>query len=243
VRPASHLGAIHSYERALVTIAGVFERDLGFPPFPVTLEFHPDREAFEAALLESGYDPALAKNTANTMAAVGGHRQVLVNESVLVPLSWPSRVAMLAHELTHTLQYEWGGGVRGASDQWLREGFAEAISARVIERLGALPRDAMRRQKLDELRAMSRDRVPRLDEMATFPDWVEVNRRTGVAPYAYAFLAADHLIERHGTTAVVRYFELFASPGDRRQNFRTAFGEDLASFEEALLAQLAAHLR
>ena len=240
VRPASRMDGIVSYDRAASTIAAVFERDLGFPSFPVTLHFFPGREAFQAALLQSGYDPALAKDTAGTMGAVGGHRQVLLNESILVPLSWPARVYMLAHELTHSLQYEWGGGVRGASDQWLREGFAESVTGRVLERLGATTLERVRQQKRDEFRGMNRARLPRLDEMATFPAWVEVNSRRDAAPYtyAYAFLAADFLIERHGMAAVIGYFKLFARSADRRVNFRAAFGEELSSFEEALHAHL-----
>jgi len=240
IRAASHVHEITSYDRAAVTIAQIFERDLGFPAFPATLRFYPGRASFEAALLGSGYDPALAKDTARTMGAIGGHRQVLLNESTLLPLTWPARVGMLAHELAHSLQYEWGGGVRGASDQWLREGFAEWVAARVLERLGAIGMSDVRRQKRQDVRRMGRARVPRLDAMATFETWVAINDQLGAAPYAYAFLGADVLIERHGTAAVVRYFELFAQSADRRRNFQAAFGEDLASFEAALRTALRA---
>lgn len=235
LRPASDIYAITSYERAAATIAAAFERDFGFGSFPVTLHFYPGRDAFEAALLQSGYDPSLARDTARTMSAVGGHRQVLLNESMLLPLSWPGRVGLLAHELTHSLQYEWGGGVRGASDQWLREGFADWITARILARLGATTIERVREQKREEVRTLDRSRIPRLDAMATFPEWVEANSRFEGAPYAHALLAVDFLIDRHGTAAVVRYFELFARSGDRRENFRAAFGEDLSAFEEALL--------
>lgn len=238
VRPASHIDAITSYDRAVATIAAVFERDLHFAPFPVVVRFYPGHGEFEAALLESGYDAALARDTARTMGAIGGYRQVLLNESTLLQLAWPGRVGMLAHELTHSLQYEWGGGVRGRSDQWLREGFAEWIAGRVLERLGAVTFEAIRQQQRQEFRTMTRTRIPRLDEMATFPSWVEVNGRRGVTAYAYAFLAVDSLIERHGLPAVIRYFELFARSADRTRNFRAAFGEDISAFETWLLGHL-----
>ena len=238
VRPASSIDAISSYERAAVTVASIFEQDLEFPSFPVTLHFFPGRGPFEAALLESGYDADLARDTAGSMAAIGGHRQVLLNESTLVALTWPARVGMLAHELTHSLQYEWGGGVRGASDQWLREGFAEWVTARVLERLGAITLEQVRRQKRDDFRRVDRARVPRLEVMATFPEWVAINQELNAAPYAYAFLAADFLVERYGLPAVIRYFELFARSGDRARNFRAAFGENVSSFEDALLEHL-----
>jgi hypothetical protein len=57
LRPASDLHPITSVERAAVTIAAVFERDLDFAPFPVTLHFHPG----VPALLQSGYDAVLAR--------------------------------------------------------------------------------------------------------------------------------------------------------------------------------------
>jgi hypothetical protein len=44
---------------------------------------------------------------------------------------------LLAHELTHTVQYELGGGHRGTSDQWLREGFAGVRRATIVDRYRA----------------------------------------------------------------------------------------------------------
>jgi hypothetical protein len=238
IRPVSRIDAISDYDRAVATIFEIFRRDLGFPAFPVTFQFYPERRAFEAALLAVGYDAALARDTANAMGAIGGYRRVLLNESTLVPLSWPARVGLLAHEMTHSLQYEWGGGVRGRSDQWLREGFAEWVAIRVLERLGAVSLDDVRRQRRDELRRIRRARAPALDELATFPQWVAVSSRSGAAPYAHAFLAVDSLIERHGINAIAQYFRLFVLSQDRATNFRIAFGDDLATFESALGAQL-----
>lgn len=34
--------------------------------------------------------------------AIGGHRGVLLNEAKLAPRSWIDRVALFAHELTHS---------------------------------------------------------------------------------------------------------------------------------------------
>lgn len=234
---ARHVHEISSYDRAATAILQVFERDLGFPAFPANLRFYPGRAAFEAALLDSGYDPALARVTAGTMSAIGGYRQVLLNESALYDLSWPARVGMLAHELTHSLQYEWGGGVRGMSDQWLREGFAEWVAARVLEQLGAIRLEDVRRRKREEVRRMGGARLPRLDEMAGFEAWVTINDALNAAPYTYAFVAADLLVERHGVPAVIRYFQLFARSPNRVRNFELAFGESLAAFEGALRAQ------
>lgn len=229
---------IRSYEDALAAIAAVFERDLGFRAFSATLRLCPDTHSFEAALVSVGYEPPFARETARVMAAVGGHRGVLLNEQTLVPMSWPTRVGLLAHELTHTFQYELGGGRRGTSDQWLREGFAEWVAMRVLDRLGAARAADFRRGRLRRLRATRAADAPRLDEMITFRQLVALAARDDIAPYAQAFLAADLLVERHGLPAVVRYFELFATSRDRLGNFAAAFGESLPAFESALRQHL-----
>jgi hypothetical protein len=226
---------IASYTQAAAAIAAVFERDLRFKTFPARLQLWSDRGGFETALVKAGYEASFARETARVMAAVGGYRAVLLNEAALMPLAWPERVGLLAHELTHTFQYELGGGQRGASDQWLREGFAEWVAMRVLDRLRfATPAD-YRRAKLRQLRATSPAKAPRLDEMATFPQLVALAARGDIAPYAQAFLAVDLLIERHGLPAVVRYFELFAASDDRAGNFAAAFGHDVEAIESALL--------
>ncbi len=229
---------IGSYEQASAAIAAAFEHDLRFPAFTATLRLFPDARRFEAALLDVGYEPPLARDTARVMAGVGGHRGVLLNESMLARMSWPDRVALLAHELAHTLQYELGGGRRGASDQWLREGFAEWVAMRVLARLETMRPADYRRIKVEQLRATSAAKAPRLDDMATFPQLVALASRDDIAPYAQAFLAVDLIIERHGLPAVIRYFELFATSDDRRGNFVVAFGEDLDAFEAVLRPRL-----
>jgi hypothetical protein len=228
---AASASDISSYDGALATIAAIFEQDLRFPRFTATLELFPGRLAFERKLLDVGYDPALAERTARVMAAIGGRGAVLIDADKLAPMPWPDRVALLAHELTHTLQYELGGGIRGASEQWLREGFAEWVAMRVLDRLRVVAAVDYRNRRLRELRATSRSRAPRLEDMAAFPQFVTLASRDDIAPYAQAFLSVDALIERHGMAAVIRYFALFAASQDRTGNFTAAFGEDLPAFE------------
>jgi hypothetical protein len=238
VHPAETVGAIFDYRVAGASVLHLFESAFGFASFPVTFYFCPGERGFEATLLETGYDAALARQTAQNMSAVGGHRRVFLNESALDRLEWPGRVASLAHELGHSLEYEWGGGVRGASDQWLREGFAEWLANQVMDRLGGDRFSDVRGRYRRELRATRTSNAPRLDEMATFRQWVMLGGRRDIAPYAQSLLAVDFLIERHGLPAVVDYFERFARVQDREGNFRAAFGEDLPSFERAVRAHL-----
>ena len=238
LRPVSRLEQIFDYRTAAATVASVVDRELGVPPFPITLRFYPHRDAFEKALLEVGYDAPLARSTARIMTAVGGHRGVLLNDEKFGSLPWPDRVALLAHELGHSLQYELGGGRRGTSDQWLREGFADWLSIRVLERLDGVSMTAFRRERHRELRAAGRSRTPSLADLRTFRQWVQAGERHGATPYALSFLAVDFLLERHGVQAVLGYFKRFAASEDRAGNFHSAFGQDLDSFQAALAARL-----
>jgi hypothetical protein len=237
-RPVTRLDEVFDYRTAAATVAWIFEHDLGFPPFPATFKFYPHREAFEQALLDVGYDPALAGSTAKTMTAVGGHRAVLLNGATLGSKPWADRIALLAHEFGHSLQYELGGGRRGTSDQWLREGFADWLSIRVAERLEIVTMAAVRRERLRQLQSAGRSRTPSLADLVTFPQWVRAGERQGAQMYALSFLAVDQLLERHGVAAVVNYFKRFAESQDRIAHFRDTFGEDIESFEASLSATI-----
>lgn len=237
VRPVVHVSAVISDEVALATMVAVVERDLGVSVLPVTYHFYPRREAFVAAVIKSGHDAAYADMAAGRVPAIAGYGHVLVNDGRL-SLEWPDRLFTFSHEFTHCLQYKLARGFRSTSDQWLREGFADLVAARVLDRLGARPIETTRRQKLEQLLATDRSRAPRLETLLTFADWVAVTARPGVAPYAQAFLAVDALVERHGVPAVVRYFAAFATSEDRVANFHAVFGQDLRTFESALDATL-----
>jgi hypothetical protein len=237
LRPVMRLDHIYDYRTAAATVAWIFDRDLGFTPFPTTFRFYPHQEAFEKALLDAGYDEALARATSRTMTAVGGYRGVLLNDGKFSLLEWSERVAMLAHEMGHSLQYELGGGRRGASDQWVREGFADWLSIRVLERLDGISMQDGRRARHRDFES-GRSRAPRLRELVTFPQWVRAGEQHGRAMYGLSFLAVDFLLERHGVPAMLDYFRRFAASDDRAANFRAAFGEDLETFEAALSARL-----
>jgi hypothetical protein len=232
----SRLDQVFDYRTAAATVVWSAEHPLGFPSFPITFRFYPNRDAFEKALIDVGYDAAFARTPANAMRAVGGHRAVLLNERSFTALPWPDRVATLAHEMGHSLQYELGGGRRGASDQWLREGFADWLAISVLERLDDVSMPDIRRTRQNEVRAAGRSKVPRLADLVTFRQWVHAGERHGATMYSLSFVAVDLLIERHGVPALVGYFKRFAASDDRLGNFRDSFGEDVESFEAALMA-------
>ena len=235
---------IATYDEALVSIAAIMTNELGLPPLRASLHFYPDRTAFRSALEADGYPPDFARQTASTLSAVSGFQRVLINDQSMEEVGWLFRVALLAHELTHTLQYEFGGGSRGTSDQWLREGFAEWVEVEVLVRLGFTTRLEARRVMVNRLRDAGLQRLPTLSQLVTFPDWVAVVERFGQeAVYGHAMLAAEFLLERQGLPAAISYFELFRASDDRLANFRRAFGQDLRQFETDFSARLATLLR
>jgi len=235
---------IGSYDEALVSIAAVMTDQLGLPPLDASILFYPDRDAFRTALEATGYTPDFARETAATLTAVSGHRRVIVNDRAMEDVGWLFRIALLAHELTHTLQYTFANGVRGTSDQWLREGFAEWVEVEVLVRLGFTSRPQAQRVLLGRLREARIERLPELSQMVTFPDWVSLAQQVGQeALYGHAMLAAGFLLDRHGLQAAIDYFEMFATSDDREDNFRRAFGQDLRAFETEFSARLTQMLR
>jgi hypothetical protein len=235
---------ITTYDEATASIAAVMTGQLGLPSLHASLYFYPNRDALRAALEGEGYPPDFARQTAETLTAVSGFKRVLINDRAMEDVGWLFRVALIAHELTHTLQYEFAGGTRGTSDQWLREGFAEWVEVEVLVRLGFTTRGDARRVLRDRVRDAGMDRWPPLSRMVTFPEWVDLVQRFGQeALYGYAMLAAEYLVERHGLSAAIGYFESFGASDDRVANFRRAFGQDLTEFEAAFATRLATMLR
>ena len=231
--PARHMEQVGSYPEAVATGIYIMERELGLPRPQARFVFVPDDQTFEAQLLQIGYPEDLARNASQLMTAIGGHRAVLVNEQRLSRQPWPGRMVTLAHELTHVLQYELGGGTRGTSAQWLREGFAEWVAMRVMATLGQIDPLAVRREAIMRVRAAApAEQFARLDALATFPAWVDQSRRpAGSRLYDFALIGATALVERHGLDAVLGYFRRFAARQDPAANFLDAFGETERAFE------------
>jgi hypothetical protein len=235
--------AAWDYPAAFAAIVSALERQIGVPRLDVNLLLFPDRRSFEAGLIASGHDPDSARRVSAAFQAVGSADVVLANEGSFHGLTWRDRVQLIAHELVHSVQYRLGGGRRGTSEQWLREGFAELVSIQVVEQLELGEAASLRAQFIgrhaDFLRtaaAASRPPVP-FAELSTFAQWTAAQPRAGIPLYLQAFVAAEWLVERHGPEAVVRYFSLFAASQERAGNFEQAFGCSLADFDRAFGAR------
>jgi len=230
--PASLERGLDDYPAALDAIMNAFEQALGLPRADVKLILFPNRRSFEEGLLTTGYPPELARS-ASEFAAIGGARAVFVNAGVVDRFDRTRRVQLVAHELVHSLQYRFGGGTRGASEQWLREGFADWVSCRVTAHLGLASIDSLREGVLAPLAGARFGLLPApLDKLVTFPQWVDAQRRYEAPLYAQAFLAVELLIEMRGVPAVIDYFERFKTTKDNEGAFTDAFGLERAAFDK-----------
>ncbi len=221
---------LDAYPSAVAAIMEAFEQALGLPRADVNLVLFPNRRSFEEGLLETGYPPELARS-ASAFAAIGGAREVFVNAEIVDRFARDRRVQLVAHELVHSLQYRFGGGTRGASEQWVREGFAEWVSFRVTEHLGLASFESQREDLLAPLSQAPFGLSPApLERLVTFPQWVDAQRAYDAPLYAQAFLAVELLIELRGVPALVSYFERFSTPTDYQSAFTEAFGVDRNAF-------------
>jgi len=242
VPPAGETAAasrdIRDYPAALAAVADAFEREFQLPRPQVTVVLFPNRRSFEEGLLTIGYAPEFARQSAMAFRAIGGATGVLVNDGALRGARWPDRVQLLAHELVHCVQYRFANGVRGTSEQWLREGFAEIVSMQVVERLGLGRYRRLREALLDPLADVRPGTLPvPLARISTFPEWAAAQGRYEVPLYSQAFVAAELLHEQHGSEAIVRYFRLFGTSMDKDANFTQAFGMTLAQFDREFMAR------
>ena len=139
---------------------------------------------------------------------------------------------LLAHELAHTVQYRLAGGVRGTSEQWMREGFADYVACTITARLGFGSFDRLRESVLAPLQDVPVDAHPApLRDLRTFPEWIRAQTRYRIPLYVQAYLAAELLIEDKGLEAMRGYFEASRPQTDPDANFSGVFGMRLDRFE------------
>lgn len=222
------------YHATLARVVEALEDELGLPRIDVALVLFPSRKAFELGLAHIGYSPELAR-AASAFHAIAGAKAVLMNAGAVDGFDEARRTRLIAHELVHSLQYRFSGGTRGASEQWLREGFAEWVACRVTARARLGSFASLRDEVFRPFAGVPVGLPPvPLDRLVTFQQWVEAQRRYDAPVYVQAFLGAELLIERHGVPAVVTYFERFQATTEHERAFRESFGLDRAEFERLL---------
>ncbi|HOC17156.1 MAG TPA: hypothetical protein PKK95_02755 [Vicinamibacterales bacterium] len=232
--PRHRLPTIRTYRWAAAAALSVVERELRLPLRGEIVLFS-SAEAFRDELAGDGrHAPLPPASSLPTMVGVSTADRICLNLCRLHPHDWPVRIAALAHEMAHVAQYQLAGGRRMGTEQWLREGMAEWVGARVLEVLGEETVASRVEAVRGHLRQAScRSALPRLSDLVSADSWVQLVGEDLEDPmYDVSLVAAAELIDRHGFGALVDYFERFASLDDRRANFRAVFGEDPRVFEE-----------
>jgi hypothetical protein len=261
-KPRGH--QISDYPEALSSIASVMAGDLGLPAVEGTVTLYPNSTALESALalelerdfremaeiIEKQLGPQAkerfranqeegialaARQHATTAVAVTLHKRILVNELLFLRrYSWPERIRVLAHELTHTVEKAFVNGRVTTTDHWMMEGFADWVSYKVLDSLGLDTFAKSRERSVNKIsNARQYQTFPLLSQLARRTDWNTWGRALGhEATYGQAFMAVDFLIDQKGLPAVIEYFRLFGKVRDRERNFATAFAEPLSSFEQ-----------
>ncbi len=260
IDPRARAGPAHTatpttYQSAVRAIATVMVAELGLPlPQEFTLFVYPTRAAYAEGLAGTGDMSARrAAEIASYSVALGQHHRLFVNDEALRGARRRVWLAVVAHELTHMAQFELSGGQRGTSEQWLREGMADWVAVRVLERLGEDTLSRRRERALGAvaraLRALRDDPVDPgspldLVELGQPPGWEARHFRPGGrTTYPLAFLLTDALVRRSGFEGLIAYFRAFAGADDRFGHFQQAFGLSVAEFEAQALGQLREEVR
>jgi hypothetical protein len=244
VSPAASPREAGSSTRAEATVREVAAliRDLGLPvPPDVAVHVYGSRHVFEQGLIRDGnISPVRAAELSTFAVGVGKRRQLLLQEDAMATPR--ERLRLIAHELTHVAQIELTQ-TEGRAEQWMAEGMAEWVAFAVLERLGfdtVRSRRAHARLAVRDHPAVVEARLD-LQTLGTPRGFTTRHLRQGsLVTYQLAFIMTDHLIARDGFEQVVEYFRAFATTVDRHGNFRRAFGQTLAEFEEEVLARIAA---
>ncbi|MBI4607475.1 MAG: hypothetical protein HY726_00520 [Candidatus Rokubacteria bacterium] len=225
-------------------IAAVMVGELGLPlPRQFTVFVYPTRSEYEQGLVREGtLSPTRAAEIAEYSVGLGQHRRLFVNDEAFRGGCRSAWLGVVAHELTHAAQYELSGGRRGRSEQWLREGMADWVTFRLLERLGEGTFAGHRKGAM----AIVRQALPVLQErpldlvdLGRPAGWeAQALRTNGRLAYQLAFLLTDDLIRHQGFDRLLEYFRSFADSDDRLRHFQQAFGLSVAEFGQDALRRI-----
>jgi hypothetical protein len=237
--PDSGLRVPAAHRAAVEEIITVMRGDLGLPvPEQVSVFVYDSRAAFRDGLVDEGY---VATDRVNEIASFAAGlarpgRVLLHARATRGQLEWRR---LIAHELTHVVQFGLAGG-DGRADQWLAEGVAERVAFDVLERLGLQSLAERRARALSGARKHPGFARGRLDlaALGSPREFTLRHQRDGsLETYQLSFLMADYLVGRFGLDGVLDYFRACRRL-ERERAFVAAFGQPVAQFEAEVLSYL-----
>ena len=227
------------HRAAVEEIVTIMRSEMALPlPERVSVFVYDSRAAFREGLMDEGYVAADRVNEIASFAAglARPGRVLLHAKATRGRLEWRR---LIAHELTHVVQFNLAGG-DGRADQWLAEGVAERIAFDVLERLGLDSVGERRARALSGARKHPGFAAGRLDlaALGSPREFTLRHQRDGsLETYQLSFLMADYLVKRDGLTTVLEYFRN-CRVMDRDRAFARAFGQSIPQFEREVLAYL-----
>jgi hypothetical protein len=225
--------------RAVVEEVMTVMRDLGLPMLAeVDVHVYDTRADFRRGLIEQAYvRPDRVDEIAAFAAGLARPGRVLLHSKAAKGRREWRR--LVAHELTHVVQFGLAGG-DGRADQWLTEGLAERVAFEVLERLDLDSLAQRRTHALAAARQHPGFAAGRVDLIALGSprEFTLRHQRDGsLATYQLSFLMADYLVARAGLPAVLDYFRQCRTL-DRERAFSQAFGQPVQAFEAEVLRHL-----
>ena len=228
-----------AHRAAVEEIISVMRERLELPiPENVSVYVYDSRSAFRDGLLDEGYvAPDRVNEIASFAAGLARPGRVLLHaKATRGRLEWRR---LIAHELTHVVQFNLAGG-DGRADQWLAEGLAERIAFDVLETMGMDSVADRRDRALAGARKHPGFATGRLDlaALGSPREFTLRHQRDGsLETYQLSFLMADYLVKRDGMATVLDYFRN-CRVMDRDHAFAKTFGQPIQQFEKEVLTYL-----
>ena len=212
----------------MAAIMTVCSKDLGLPVVePFYLHLYQDANAYAAYTY--GF-ARLREDIVRITLAVPQENRLHINMERARGQSWGTLLRLLAHEYGHNVEYVLIGSTRAWS-QWIREGFADWVAAKVMDSLGWESYSSSLSRAQRELSRYGSS-LPRLSQIENTADWLRAldQPKGKVGTYDLAFLAVHRLIEKRGAAGMMDYFQSEDFPG--------SFGLTWSDFERELQGAL-----
>jgi hypothetical protein len=212
---------------AIAAIVTVCTRDLELPPVePLYVHLYRDIDSYT---YYTGKFFTTQENKPRLTLAVPHENQLHISLATARGQVWGALLRVLAHEYGHNIEYVLSAGA--SVPRWISEGFAEWVSAKVMDKLGWESYASSLGRAEREL-SRYEYHPPLLSDLESDGGWsgVSAQAKGRVGTYDLAFLAVDRLIEKKGAPAMMDYFEA--------KNFAASFGRSQDEFERAMSAEL-----
>lgn len=202
-------GAERDAQTAAVRLQQFFTRHLGMSlDRDVRIIIVADREAYvEANIREYKVSEEEAERRARTTRAWSQGRVIIQNagDATLVR-NQRERIFNIAHELVHQYQSQVSGG-RHTRIEWLSEGTADAIAAKVLAEEGLQTMAEFRAQRIMVIEEA--DAYPSLTELDLSRRWYDALKKYGSkVTYRVADIAVLELLKQFGYGDLFAYFSL-----------------------------------